>query len=525
MTREEALGKIADSTAVWDLIVVGGGATGLGTAVDAASRGYRTLLLEQSDFAKATSSRSTKLIHGGFRYLRQGHFSLVRESLQERALLLGNAPHVAHPRSFIVPTYSWWQGPYYAMGLKLYDLLAGRFGLAPSKLISRSETLARMHTLEPENLRGGILYLDGQFDDARLAMTLVATLHDLGGLAINYLQVRSLTKKNGRVCGVVAHDLEGGREFELRAQAVVNATGVFVDNIRRMDDAASRPTTTVSQGAHVVLDRALLPGDDALMIPNTDDGRVLFAIPWQGRVLLGTTDIPVAKAVLEPRPLAEEVEFLLRHAARYLTKDPSRTDILSAFAGLRPLAANPSTQGTAQISRAHRLTISRSGLVTIAGGKWTTYRKMGEAAVTAAAEIGALETRPSCTRDLRLHGWTEHPWGNSHWHTYGSDLSRLRMLIREHPRWEETLDARLPYQAGEVIWAVRNEMARTVEDVLARRTRALILDARASIRVAPRVAAMMAVELGRDEQWIAKQTWAFAQLAKGYLPGSDDKSG
>ncbi len=322
---------------MWDVLVIGGGATGLGTAVDAAARGYRTALLEQGDFAKGTSSRSTKLIHGGFRYLRQGNVSLVRESLRERGLLLRNAPHLVHAIPFVLPAYGVWQKFFYGAGLKIYDLLAGRLGLGKTRLLSREETLRHLPTLSPDGLTGGVQYFDGQFDDARLAICLAQTLHDLGGVAVNYCPVATLLKSNGRVCGVVARDTESGRELTIRARVVINATGVFTDAIRRLDEPAAKPIITASQGAHIVLDRSFLPGDSALMVPKTDDGRVLFAIPWHGHVVIGTTDTLREDAPLEPRPLAEEIDFLLEHAARYLTRAPGKADILSAFAGLRPL--------------------------------------------------------------------------------------------------------------------------------------------------------------------------------------------
>ncbi|MBM3840214.1 MAG: glycerol-3-phosphate dehydrogenase/oxidase [Verrucomicrobia bacterium] len=519
MTRSEALAAAQESARGWDVIVIGGGATGLGTAVDAAARGYRTLLLEQNDFAKATSSRSTKLIHGGIRYLRQANVSLVRESLIERGLLFRNAPHLVRSRTFVVPNHRRLDAAYYGAGLKLYDLLAGRLSLGPSKLISREETLQLLPTLRPEGLRGGVRYLDGQFDDARLAVCLLRTLADLGGTGANYVRVVSLLKSPGRVCGVAAWDEESGNEFEIRARAVINATGVFADAMRHLDAADSRPLVTLSQGAHVVLDKSFLPGDSALMIPETDDGRVLFAIPWLNRVVVGTTDTAVAEAGLEPRPLDEEIEFLLQHASRYLTKTPTRRDILSAFAGLRPLAATGRKRNTSEISRGYALSVSSSGLITITGGKWTTYRKMGEAAVALAAEVGGLKKAPPRTRELKLHGWSEEARDDSHWRAYGADLGMVQALLQEHSDWNQALHPRLPYTLGEVVWAVRHEMARTVEDVLARRTRALILDARASLEAAPHVAALMAKELGRDERWVAEQSSAFAELARGYLPG------
>ncbi|MFQ5889287.1 MAG: glycerol-3-phosphate dehydrogenase/oxidase [Gemmatimonadota bacterium] len=518
MNREELLATAAEPGAVWDFIIVGGGATGLGTAVEAASRGYRALLLEQSDFAKGTSSRSTKLVHGGVRYLRQGNLALVLEALRERGLLIRNAPHLVSNLSFIVPTYDWWEGPFYGIGLKLYDKLAGHLGLGPSRLLSREETLEHIPTLEPGGLRGGVIYYDGQFDDARLAMALALTLADLGGVPLNYMRVVSLVKRGGIVRGVVARDEETGREHELSARVVINATGVFADAMRRMDEPDAAPILSPSQGIHLVLDRSFQPGDSAIMVPHTDDGRVLFAVPWHERVVVGTTDTPMKEVSLEPRPLGEEIEFLLTHAARYLTKDPAPEDVLSAFAGLRPLVSAGDGGDTASLSRDHTLLISTSGLVTITGGKWTTYRKMGEDTVREAIHVAGLEDRPSRTESLHLHGWAEEIDAAGPFASYGTDAAAVKELTRGRPELAEPLHPSLPYRRCEVVWAVRSEMARTVEDVLARRTRALLLDARASREAAPEVARLMGSELGREEGWAAAQVAEYEELAKGYLP-------
>ncbi|MBC8017820.1 MAG: glycerol-3-phosphate dehydrogenase/oxidase, partial [Verrucomicrobia bacterium] len=415
MMRHELLQHLDDPRQLWDMIVIGGGATGLGTAVDAAARGYRTLLLEQRDFASGTSSRSTKLIHGGLRYLQQGNLTLVRESLHERGLLMQNAPHLVHNLSFIVPLYDWWEGPFYGAGLKLYDLLAGRLGLGPSRHMDRTETLDLLPTIEPDGLRGGIIYHDGQFDDARLAVSLARTLEDLGGVPLNYLEVKALEKSAERTSGVIARNRENGREYRLRARVVINATGVFCDAIRRLDDPAVDNIITPSQGIHLVLERSFLGGESAIMVPHTDDGRVLFAVPWSGRVLIGTTDTPVTNISAEPRPLAEEIEFLLTHAGRYLTRHPRRSDILSCFAGLRPLLKDCDKSETSTLSRDHAILVSNSGLVTVSGGKWTTYRKMAQEAVDQAESVAGQTARPSITAQLHIHGWQETiengPWG------------------------------------------------------------------------------------------------------------------
>lgn len=517
MTRAELLQQLEQTTECWEMIVIGGGATGLGTAVEAASRGYRTLLLEQHDFSKGTSSRSTKLVHGGVRYLQQGNVSLVLEALHERGLLIQNAPHLVHNQSFVVPLYDWWEGPFYGIGMKLYDMLAGKLGLGPSRHLSREETLRQIPTVEPEGLRGGVVYHDGQFDDARLAVNLARTCLDLGGTPLNYMQVTGLLKANGIVVGVTARDLETGRDHEIKGRVVVNATGVFVDGVRRMDDPAVAAMIAPSQGVHLVLAKSFLPGESAIMVPHTADGRVMFAVPWHDRVVIGTTDTPVAEVSLEPRAVPEEIEFLLSHAARYLTRDPKPEDVLSIFAGLRPLVKVGNAADTASLSRDHTLMISGSGLVTITGGKWTTYRKMGEDTVTAAARLAGLEERPSTTSQQRIHGWLNNPVAAWPWAVYGSDGVGLDKLVAENPAWGEPLHPRLPYRACEAVWAVRHEWARSVEDVLARRTRALLLDARASMAVAPKVAALMAVELGRDATWQRGQVAAYNELAGGYL--------
>ncbi|HEY0513985.1 MAG TPA: glycerol-3-phosphate dehydrogenase/oxidase, partial [Thermoanaerobaculia bacterium] len=479
----------------WDVLVVGGGATGLGAAVEAAARGYRTALVEGHDFAKATSSRSTKLVHGGVRYLQRGNVALVLEALRERGRLLRNAPHLVRNLSFVVPSYDWWEAPYYGAGLKLYDLLAGRMNLEPSRLLSREETLDRIPTLEPAGLRGGVIYQDAQFDDARLAVTLALTVADLGGVAVNYAPVVGLIKEGELVRGARVRDLEGDRETAVRARVVINATGIFADGLRRMDDPASPPLLAPSQGVHLVLDRRFQPGESAILVPHTDDGRVLFAVPWHGRVVVGTTDTPVAAPALEPRPLPEEIEFLLHHAARYLTQDPRPQDVLSCFAGLRPLVrGNRAAEKTASLSRDHTLLISPAGLVTIAGGKWTTYRKMGEDTIDHAAMVADLDERPSRTADLRLHGWSDDVTPRD-WAGYGADgpaLAGLASLAADLPGWDELLHPSLPCRPSQVVWAARHEMARTVEDVLARRTRCLLLGARASAGIAPAVAALMA---------------------------------
>lgn len=510
--------KQLQSSEYWDVLVVGGGATGLGVAVDAAARGYKTLLLEMHDFAKATSSRSTKLVHGGVRYLQQGDVSLVIEALRERGLLMQNAPHLVSNQAFIVPSYDWWNGPFYGVGMKVYDLLAGKLGLGPSKILSLAETRAKIPTLETNGLRGGVVYYDGQFDDSRLAINLAQTMHDLGGTPLNYMKVTGLLKsRTGLVTGVKAVDEESGQAYDINARVVVNATGIFTDEVVHMDEPDAKPMIAWSQGVHIVLDKEFLPGDTAIMVPHTDDGRVLFAVPWHNKVIVGTTDTPVPKAELEPKPLEEEVEFILRHAAKYMSKDPSRSDVKSAFAGLRPLVKPQENKNTAQISRSHHLQVSVSGLVTITGGKWTTYRKMAEDTIDQAQIVAGLEEKKCATEHLRIHGWLKDVDKSDHLYVYGSDMVSIQALMQQHPELGEQLHPDLPYLKAEVVWAARHEMARTVEDVLSRRTRALLLDARASMEMAVPVAQLLAVELGHDEAWQHKQVTEYLTLAKDYL--------
>ena len=504
----------------WDIIVIGGGATGLGTALDAASRGYHTLLLEQSDFSKGTSSRSTKLVHGGVRYLAQGDISLVLEALHERGLMRHNAPHLVKNQSFIIPNYDWWDGPFYTVGMKVYDMMAGKLGLGPSQSLSREEVLRAIPNLKTEGLRGGVIYYDGQFDDSRLAINIAQTCTEHGGVVLNYARVTGLVKTNeGIVCGVTAEDLEKGDTYTLQAKSVVNATGVFVDEIIRMDEPDAPPLVRPSQGVHIILDKEFLKGDSAIIIPKTSDGRVLFAVPWHERVVVGTTDTPLNECSLEPRALEEEIEFILSTAKKYLTREPQRKDILSIFAGLRPLAApkeDSEVTSTKEISRSHHLRVSLSGLVTITGGKWTTYRRMAQDTVDKAAMVGGLANKKCRTEDMPIHGWLTNVDYNDPLYYYGSDADYMRDLVSDHPELGRRLHPRLPYTPIEIIWSARYEMARTVEDILARRQRALFLDARAAIEIAPEVARILARELEQDESWQKSQVEQFIELARDY---------
>ena len=474
----------------WDVCIIGGGATGLGAAVDAATRGLKTILFEQHDFAKGTSSRSTKLVHGGVRYLQQGNIKLVMEALKERGLLIKNAPHLAHNQKFVVPNYKWWEGPFYGIGLKIYDWMAGKLGLGPSEFLSKEQTLELAPTLDPEGLRGSIVYHDGQFDDARLAISIAQTAAQNNGVVLNYFPVTGLLKTRNKIIGVQVRDALTGNSYEVKSKAVINATGIFTDAVMHMDDTHHKNIVTHSQGIHLVVDKEFLPGNTAIMIPKTDDGRVLFAVPWHNKIVLGTTDTPVSKPSLEPVPKEEEINFILTHIGRYLTKDPQLSDVRSMFAGLRPLVKGK-TKKTAALSRDHLITVAESGLITITGGKWTTYRKMAEDVIDIAIEKNNLSKSPCRTKELKLYGHDQQPYPPT------------------------------SVAAEDIKKAITNEMCMTVEDFLSRRTRHLLLDAKTAIEAAPLVAKVMATEMNKDENWEREQVNDFTKIAKHYIPSSN----
>jgi glycerol-3-phosphate dehydrogenase len=518
MKRDDMLRQARERAEPWDMIIVGGGATGAGVAVDAATRGYATLLLEQHDFGKGTSSRSTKLVHGGVRYLEQGNVSLVMEALKERGILRQNAPHLVSELACIVPSYAWWEGPFYGIGLKVYELLAGKYGFGKSKKISRKETLQRLPNVNPDGLTGGVVYYDGQFDDARLLINLITTAAEHGAALVNYAKVVALNKGgDGLINGVSWQDIETGETLVARGKVVINATGAFTDSVRRLAEPDAKQMIAPSQGAHLVFDRSFLPGTNAILVPHTKDGRVMFAIPWHGHTLVGTTDTPLTDTSLEPVALDAEIEFILETARLYLEKKPSRSDILSVFAGIRPLVKSHAGSNTAALSRDHVIHIDKSGLLSITGGKWTTYRNMAQGCVDQAAVLADLPDKPCATRTLKIHGHHSDASEFGALSFYGSDAPVIRKLIAEDATLGRPLDSQLSCLAAEVVWAAREEMARTVEDVLARRTRALFLNAKAAIRMAPRVAEILAHELGRDGKWQASQIEALHQLARGFL--------
>ena len=520
MNRELMLNKLEASSRPYDFIIIGGGASGVGIVLEAASRGYSAVLFEKSDFVKSTSSRSTKLVHGGVRYLAQGDVALVREACVERGLLLRNAPHLVRNQPFVIPTFGWFDEFLYTVGLTLYDLMAGHYSLGRSKRISKKQVLSYLPTLTENKLSAGVLYHDGQFDDARLAVNVLQTAAELGAVVLNYMPVEGLIKDgDGKLQGVTVRDVFSGKTFKVNGRVVINATGVFADDILRMDKPGMKPTMRPSQGIHIVIDKSFLPGDHAVMIPKTDDGRVLFAVPWHGKVVVGTTDTPIDNSSLEPVALEEEIEFILSTSGRYLKKAPERSDVLSIFAGLRPLAATKNNNGkkTREISRNHKIIVSSSGLMTMIGGKWTTFRRMAEDIISKAEKVNRLNRTRSVTRKMKVRGYKESVDMNDPYYVYGTDKDAMLDLLTGNPALGEYLSESLQIIKAQVVWAVREEMAMTVEDVLSRRTRCQLLDARESIRMAPEVASIMAEEMGKDQQWVRSQVLAYEEVTRNYF--------
>lgn len=498
--REELFERLARSPAL-DLAVIGGGATGLGVALDAAARGLAVALVEADDFAKGTSSRATKLVHGGVRYLAQGNVALVREALRERARLLRNAPHLVQPLAFVVPLYGargrWFDSWFYGAGLMLYDVLAGGGRLGRTAFLGSRAALERAPGLRGEDLAGALQYWDGQFDDARLAVALARTAIARGAIVLNHCAAVGLTHRDGKVSGVVVEERASGRRHQLSAHCVVNATGVWVDTVRRMDRADCGALLAPSQGVHIVVDREFLPGDCAILVPKTRDGRVLFAVPWLGKTILGTTDTPRSDLAAEPEPFHEEIQFILGEAARILARAPTRADVRSIWVGLRPLVKPPDEDpgDTKSLSREHAVLVERTGLVTVTGGKWTTYRAMAEDVLQHAVKAGLLPARPAgATAALPLVGAparSDRALSDAPGlHLYGTEAQ----LVQSLPGAARELAPGL--SEAMVRFAARYEYARSVEDVLARRSRLLFLDARLAAAVAARVAALLAEELG-----------------------------
>lgn len=518
MNREENINQLKDETKIWDIAIIGGGSSGLGVALDAISRGMSVLLLEKADFAKGTSSRSTKLVHGGVRYLAQGDVMLVLEALKERGRLLKNAAHLAHNQPFIIPIYTLWDRLQYTVGLKIYDWMAGKLRLGKSKWISKADTISRLPAIKQQGLMGGVVYYDGQFDDARLAVAIAQTADEAGACILNYTKVSALQKNaKGKIKGLKVRDELSKTNYTIQAKMVVNATGVFADKILQMDNPEAPIMIQPSQGIHLVMDLDFLGGKDALMIPKTKDGRVLFAVPWHNRLVVGTTDTLKEKAKLEPEAMKKEIDFVLETASGYLTKEPTRADIKAVFAGLRPLARpKEGSTKTKEISRSHKVILSDSGLVTLTGGKWTTFRKMGEDTVGYFEQVTGEKPNTSTSANMKIQGNTTNP-EKGHWGIYGTDAKAIHSLAESHPEWKEKIHPDFPNILAEVIWAIRSEMAVKLDDVLSRRIRMLILDAQAAIDSAPKVAELMAKEMNKDKVWIQNELTEFGNTAKKYL--------
>ncbi|GAA5506464.1 aerobic glycerol-3-phosphate dehydrogenase [Novipirellula caenicola] len=520
MNRDNAIKRLHQRQSPWDILIIGGGATGIGIAMDAASRGLDVLLLEQADFGKGTSSRSTKLVHGGVRYLEQGNITLVRDALRERSLLRANAPHLVHDMPFLIPCKNRWERFFYGVGLKVYDFLAAGNNFGRSHGVSNKETLTHIPVLKSTASKGGVIYHDGQFDDTRLLINMATTATDHGACLINYASVDALTKDSmGDLDGVIAKDHESGDQWTIRAKCIVNAAGPFCDSIRALDDAGDEKMLSTSQGVHIVLPRHFFPGDTAMIVPKTSDGRVIFIIPWHDHAVIGTTDTPIETPTLEPTAKAEEIQFLLDTTAEYLSDAPTHNDILSVFVGIRPLVKGDKSARTASLSRDHTIRVSTSGLVTITGGKWTTVRKMAEDCVDRVVREKYLSAKPCITQSMHLHGFIESSNVRSDSRSYyGSDLESIEQLESESPDLGKLLHTSLTIRGSDVVWAVRHEMARTIEDVLARRTRSLFLNAQAALDIAYEVAQLMATELNRDQAWIDEQLRDFRSVAQHYLP-------
>lgn len=512
MNRAQNLKKLNQE---WEVVIIGGGASGLGIAVDAANRGYKTLLLEKNDFAKGTSSRSTKLVHGGVRYLQNGDISLVIEALRERGIMRKNAPHLVRDLSFVIPSYDWWSSPFYGIGLKVYDMMAGKLGLGPSTILNREETLNYLPNVNKEGLRGGVIYHDGQFDDARMAISLALTAEKQEAVLLNYMEVTALEKNNGMLSGLKVRDLITQKNTSIKAKVIVNATGVFSDFIIKMDEPEAKPMIRPSQGVHLVVEQSFLKENYAIMVPHTTDGRVLFAVPWNGYVVLGTTDTPVNQTLEEPEALNEEIDFILENARAYMTKKPSRKDIKSIFVGLRPLAASEGDgQSTKEVSRHHKIRVSTSGLVSVLGGKWTTYRKIAEDAVNTIQMVGGFPERKCATEMLAVFGTDFQADFSDPYHIYGTEAAKIKALNKTTA--DQSLSERVFISENQIIWAVREEMAMTLEDVLARRTRCLFLNAYETEKIAPQVAEIMKKELKKDKKWVTDQLNEFNTLLKKY---------
>lgn len=502
----------------FDVVVIGGGASGIGAALEAALRGYRTLLLEKYDFTKGTSSKSTKLIHGGVRYLAQGDLKMVVEALKERGYLLRNAAHLVHDQTFVIPNYRWWEGPFYTIGLKFYDLLAGKYSMGRSVHLSKKNALKKLDGISSKGLKGAVLYHDGQFDDSRLGMDLLHEFFHHEGLAINYMEATGLNKDaDGKISGVSARDNSTGEKFQLSSRVVLNSTGVWADEVLRMDEPGHENTIRPSQGIHIVLNKNFLPGDHALMIPKTSDGRVLFVVPWHGKIIVGTTDTPVNTTSPEPLALEQEIQFILDTASAYFNREVKRSDVLSVFAGLRPLAAPKKDESkTKEISRNHKIIVSESKLITVVGGKWTTYRKMGQDMIDSAVKIKLLKPSKSRTKEFKILE-RDNNSENLPFEFYGRNGDAIQELVSKDPAKAESIHQKLPYSWAETEWLCEHEMVVHLEDLLARRLRALLLNARATSEIAEKVALRIAPLLHWDEERARSEVEKFKSLAAKYI--------
>ncbi|MBL29867.1 MAG: FAD-dependent oxidoreductase [Flavobacteriaceae bacterium] len=515
MNRTKSLSKIT-SNKEWDIVIIGGGASGIGTAIDSASRGHKTLLIEKYDFSKGTSSRSTKLIHGGVRYLQNGDVSLVIEALKERGILRSNAPHLVKDLSFVIPSYDWWSSPFYGIGLKIYDMMSGDFGIGTSTIIDKEETEKLIPNVNKKGLKGGVIYFDGQFDDSRMAISLAQTAENYGATIINYFEAIDLIKSSDNsISGLRTRDLLKNRTHEIKSKVIINATGVFSDSVMKMDNQKSLKMIQPSQGVHIVLEKKFLNSDHAIMVPHTTDGRVLFAVPWHKYVILGTTDTTVNTAKIEPQALNEEIDFIISNAGKYMTTKPKKKDIKSIFVGLRPLARIDNSQTTKEISRHHKINISTSGLISILGGKWTTYRKIGEDATNSAEIVGGLKRIPSKTKKIKIHGYKLNPNFDDPLYIYGSDKNKI-LNISSNRDSNRSLSKELFITKNQILWAIRYEMAITLEDILARRTRCLFLNVVETEKLVDEVLSIMAKELKKDGSWMEQQKLSFLSLSKKY---------
>ena len=501
----------------YDVIIIGGGATGLGVAIESVSRGYKTILFEQEDFGKSTSSKSTKLVHGGIRYLANLDFKLVKEGLEERYFFINNSRHLSKVQPYLIPFYSYKNKIKFTIGTFLYDLLASRYNIGKSKSINANDVIKLAPFLKTKNLIGGLIYYDGQFDDSRMLISMLRTFENLDGVAHNYHQVIAINKNNNNVVtGVTILDKINNKIYEVKSKVVINATGVFTDDLINMsEDKLENNNLVVSQGSHILCKNDNLKSEYAVVIPETKDDRILFILPWHDCALIGTTDVKVSKPVLDPIASKLEVKFIMDSVKKFSKHEIKQEDIKSSFAGLRPLVKKNSNTNSSTLSRAHKIIFSSNKLISVVGGKWTIYRRMGEDTINFAIQQGMLPKSNSITKYLKLFGWTEesieYPLS-----VYGKDYYKILDIQKELNNYE-LLHKDLPYYYAEVIYQIKYEMVKTVEDVLSRRTRAVILNPIAAVEVAPIVANLIAKYYNYDDNWISDQLNKFNSFAKNYI--------